>query len=115
MKYQGASRKIEMRPRNNTKQHEMLPENLVFVRVNTWLFLLLLFAGIASGQTSNPNAALETILKNAEQQTKNYRDAFKNLLADEIKTFEIFNKNGESKKRMAIESNFMIFSSLKDE
>ena len=61
------------------------------------------------------NVDLETILKNAEKQTQNYREAFKNLLSEETKTFEIFARDGEVKKRTVVESNFMIFQSLKDE
>jgi hypothetical protein len=78
-------------------------------------FLIFILAGFSFGQTLPQTADLETILKNAEKQTQNYREAFKNLLSEETKTFETFDKNGSLKKRSVVESNFMIFQSLKDE
>jgi hypothetical protein len=67
-------------------------------------------------QTPTPSPTppdLETILKNADAQTLNYREEFKNLLSEETKTFETFDKNGKLKKRTVIESNFIIYQSLK--
>lgn len=59
--------------------------------------------------------ALETIVSEAEKQTGNYQLEFKNLLGEEIKTFETFDKNGKSKKRTNVESNFIVYQSPKDE
>ena len=78
----------------------------------------LLSAVFASGQTPTPTPAptpvdLETILKNANAQTLNYREEFKNLLSEETKTFETFDKNGNLKKRTVIESNFIVYQSAK--
>lgn len=56
---------------------------------------------------------LSTILQNANLQTQKYGDEFKNLLADETKTFETFDKNGNGKKRTVIESNFIVLQSEK--
>lgn len=78
-------------------------------------FFILILAGFAFGQTSNPPTDLEAILKNAEKQTQNYREAFKNLLSDETKTFEAFDKDGDLKKRTVIESNFIVYQSAKNE
>ena len=71
--------------------------------------------------TSTPNPSptpellnLETILKNADAQTLNYREEFKNLLSEETKTFETFDKNGKLKKRTVVESNFIIYQSARD-
>lgn len=58
---------------------------------------------------------LDMILANAANQTVNYREEFKNLLGEETKTFESFDKNGKSKKQTVIESNFIVYQSLKDE
>ncbi len=58
-------------------------------------------------------ADLSTILQNANLQTQKYADEFKNLLADETKTFETFDKNGNGKKRTVIESNFIVLQSEK--
>jgi hypothetical protein len=57
--------------------------------------------------------SLETILTEAEKQTLIYRNNFNNLLAEEIKTFEDFDKNGEIKKTRRIESNFLVYQSVK--
>lgn len=59
--------------------------------------------------------ALDTIVLEAEKQTRNYREEFKNLLGEEIKTFETFDKNGKSKKQTVVESNFIVYQSPKDE
>lgn len=57
--------------------------------------------------------SLETILAEAEKQTVIYRNNFNNLLAEEIKTFDDFDKNGEIKKTRRIESNFLVYQSAK--
>ena len=49
------------------------------------------------------------------KKTQNYREEFKNLLATETKTFEIYNKDGDLKKSSTVESNFIIFQSAKDQ
>ncbi|MGC2234878.1 MAG: hypothetical protein WA584_01785 [Pyrinomonadaceae bacterium] len=79
------------------------------------IIFILLSALFAFGQTENPPADMETILKKTEAQTNNYRDEFKNLLSEETKTFELFDKDGQVKKRSVVQSNFIIFQSLKDE
>lgn len=81
----------------------------------------------ASGQSSLPNEStslapktpatptLEMILNEAEKQTANYRNEFKNLLATETKTFVQYGKNGNLKNQSAIESNFFVYQSSKVE
>lgn len=59
--------------------------------------------------------SLDAILAEAEKQTVGYREAFKNLLANETKTFEKYDKSGEIKDRTVIESNFFVYQSSKDE
>ena len=61
-----------------------------------------------------PVVSLETILTNAEKQTANYREIFRDLLALETKIFERFDKNGEAKDKTSIESNFFVYQSSKD-
>jgi hypothetical protein len=56
---------------------------------------------------------LETILSEAAKQAQNYQEEFKNLLADEKKTFESYNKRGEVKKQTIVESNFLVYQSSK--
>lgn len=60
-------------------------------------------------------ASLETVISEAEKQSLNYREEFKNLLATETKTFERFDKNGEMKDQSVIESIFLVYQSPKDE
>lgn len=74
-------------------------------------FILLNFAvGMAqdSAQTS-PN--LETILSEAQKQTEFYKETFRNLLAEETKVFEEFDKNGNSDERTAVKSDFLVYQS----
>ena len=84
-------------------------QNIIFI-----LSFLLICASIATAQEQT-QPDLDTILKNADAQTQNYREEFKNLLADETKTFEIYDKNGDLKKSSVVKSNFIIFQSAKDQ
>ena len=54
------------------------------------------------------------IVAEAEKQTLNYQETFKNLLGEETKTFEDFDKNGKSKNNRVIVSNFIVYQSAKD-
>jgi hypothetical protein len=76
---------------------------------------VLFSAAFALAQNPTPTPDLETLLKNTNKQVWNYSNEFKNLLAEETKTFELFDGSGQVKKRTVVESNFMIFQSLKDE
>jgi hypothetical protein len=80
--------------------------------------LIVLTALCALAQTPTPTLpnppSLETILSEAEKQTQNYHETFKNLLADERKTFESYNKNGEVKNQTVVESTFLVYQSSKD-
>ncbi|MEP7039735.1 MAG: hypothetical protein ABI891_15485 [Acidobacteriota bacterium] len=79
----------------------------------TCIFIVVCAVFVAAQEETQPN--LETILKNADEKTQNYREEFKNLLATETKTFEIYNKDGDLKKSSTVESNFIIFQSIKDQ
>jgi hypothetical protein len=61
-----------------------------------------------------PAAPLETVLTEAQKQTDNYRETFRNLLADETKIFEDFDKNGASDSRTTVRSNFLVYQSGKN-
>ena len=86
-----------------------VPQNIIFAAG----FLLICTVFIKAQTDVQPD--LNAILKNAGEKTQNYREEFKNLLAVETKTFEIFDKNGNSKKNSVVESNFIIFQSAKDQ
>ena len=61
--------------------------------------------------TAAPN--LETILTEAQKQSEAYREAFRNLLAEETKTFEEFGKTGEVEETTVVKSNFLVYQSGK--
>jgi hypothetical protein len=67
-----------------------------------------------SAQVSPTPIGLETILSEAEKQAINYQEEFKNLLATEMKTFEEYDKNGNPKNQMSVESNFFVYQSAKN-
>ncbi len=62
----------------------------------------------------NPAVPLETILSESQKQSENYRETFKNLLADELKTFEEFDKRGESERKTTVKSSFLVYQSGKN-
>ena len=57
--------------------------------------------------------SLDNILTEAQKQSENYRETFRNLLADEVKTFEEFDKKGESERRTTVRSSFLVYQSGK--
>jgi len=74
-------------------------------------FILLNFAfGMAQG-TAQTSPNLETILSEAQKQTEFYRETFRNLLAEETKIFEEFDKTGNSDQQTAVKSNFLVYQS----
>ncbi len=81
----------------------------------TALFFVSAFTAFAQVPvtTVSPNLSLEQILDSARTESEKYRDAFKNLLADEIKTYEEFDKRGESESRTNVKSSFLVYQSGK--
>lgn len=80
---------------------------------------------ITDGATGNPGVpdsltlpkpvlTVEAILSEAEQQAVNYQQTFTNLLGEETKTSEDFDKNGKLKISRVIVSNFIVYQSTKD-
>lgn len=76
--------------------------------------LIFTFTNFVVGQTISASVNLDDIVKKAEEQTEVYVEEFKNLLATETKTFEQFDKKGSVKKQQIIESNFIVYQSLRD-
>lgn len=58
--------------------------------------------------------SLETIITEAHKQSEAYRESFRNLLAEETKTFEEFDKNGNLEDKTTVKSNFLVYQSGKD-
>ncbi len=78
------------------------------------------FYGSATAQSIQPTPSPapltdEQILDAVEAQTTTYVETFKNLLADETKTFELFGKNNEVKKQRVVRSTFIVFPLMKAE
>ena len=65
--------------------------------------------------TVSPTPTLPEILDKADGQTRIYLETFKNLLSEETKTFEIYDKRGEVKKRRSVVSTFIVYPLSKDE
>lgn len=57
---------------------------------------------------------LETILTEAEKQTALYREGFTNLLAEEKRIFERYDKKGKLNDTRVVESNFLVYQSTKN-
>ncbi len=72
---------------------------------------LIVFVALFSvtGQAQIPQMPIEEIINNASQQATNYSEAFKNLLAEEVKVFETFDKNGKSKVKRTVGSTFIVY------
>ena len=79
------------------------------------LLICPLFASRAHAQTIAPRPGINEVLERAAEQTKVYVEAFKNLLADETKTFEMYDKNGAVKKTKTVRSSFIVYQFTKDQ
>lgn len=77
--------------------------------------LLLLTAFFSLANPVFPQKNLEKILSKAEKQIRFYQETFRNLLAEEIKTFEEFDKNEKPKEKTVVKSNFLVYSSGKNQ
>ena len=79
-----------------------MPYILIF-----WTLLLTSFAS-ANGQKLS-DSELQTFLRTATEKTSEYSNVFKNLTVEEIKTFEIFDKDGKTKSRKKIVSDLIVY------
>jgi len=73
--------------------------------------LMLASALVVFAQTPSVNE----IADRAGRQTAAYVETFRNLLSQENKTFEIYGKNGDVKKRRTVTSTFIVYPLTKDE
>lgn len=64
---------------------------------------------------SAQSPSVNEIVDRAGHQTVSYIETFRNLLSQENKTFEIYGKNGDVKKRRTITSTFIVYPLTKDE
>ena len=56
----------------------------------------------------------QEMINRARERTGVYLETFKNLLSEETKTFEIYEKNGKIKKRKVVNSTFLVYQLTKD-
>lgn len=75
------------------------------------VFMLGVFL-LASSSSSYPQKAspdLTQIINDAAEKRLAYINEFKNLLAQETKSFEVYGKNGDVKKRRSVVSTFIVY------
>jgi hypothetical protein len=92
--------------------HGEIMKSSLFRGLTTLIFLFVFAIGVYPQTTLSP--PVTDIVERASAQTKAYIETFKNLLADETKTFEVYDKNGEVKKRRVVRSSFIVYQFTKD-
>lgn len=78
--------------------------------INAAALVVFAFQLVAFAQ-QQPVPALDSILSAAVEQRAAYVAEFKNLLSQETKTFEVFDKSGQPKKRRTVVSTFIVYQS----
>lgn len=78
------------------------------------IFISLAFC-LSSPALGQETASVEIIIAEASKRSAEYIEAFRNLLAVETKTFEVFDKSGAVKKRRSVISNFIAYQLSKSE
>lgn len=78
------------------------------------ILLLVLSASSAGSGQLVQEVAPQEMINRARVRTGVYLETFKNLLSEETKTFEIFEKNGKIKKRKVVDSTFLVYQLTKD-
>lgn len=80
-------------------------------RIKLFVIGMLLLVSPVFGQVPTPSPALSAneILNKTVGEITLYIQTFKNLLATETKTFEIYDKKGEVKKRRTVTSSFIVY------
>ena len=74
-----------------------------------------LFTEVTVIGQNNDALSTEDLIGRAARRSQVYLETFKNLLSEEIKTFEIINKQGEVKKQRKVESTFLVYQLVKDD
>lgn len=84
-------------------------------RVLVGATLIALGSAVSISGQSTVTADLPAILKGAAEKRLGYIDEFKNLLSQETKSFEIYDRKGEVKKRRSVVSTFIVYQLAKKE
>lgn len=79
-----------------------------FLRVPSLTAVLSLFASSMTGQGASDRSLL-SILDGASQERSKYIALFKDLLSQETRAFQIFDKRGDVKKRRTVVSTFIVY------
>jgi hypothetical protein len=75
------------------------------------IFLIASLGNVVKAQTILTQTELEDFLGKAEKATAQYSETFKNLFAEETKTFEDYGKNGELKETRRVKSILIVYQS----
>lgn len=78
------------------------------------LLLVLISSSAGRGQLVQEVSPQE-VINRARDRTRVYLETFKNLLSEEKKTFEIYEKGGKVKKRKVVDSTFLAYQLVKEE
>ena len=76
--------------------------------------VIYLLGSAVHSQTVAEPLSLDTILDNTGERSREYVETFKNLSAEETKTFVIYKKNGDESKRKTIKSLILVVPLSKD-
>lgn len=80
------------------------------------LILLLVLTGSSAGRGQLvEEVPPQEMINRARDRTKVYLETFKNLLSEEKKTFEIYEKGGKVKKRKVVDSTFLVYQLTKEQ
>ena len=79
------------------------------------LYLTSVVCLIPSVYSQTPGPGLSEIINGAAEQRKAYIDEFRNLLSQETKSFEVFDKKEAVKKKRTVVSTFIVYQLSKDE
>jgi hypothetical protein len=82
----------------------------------SFLILLLIFTASSVGEAQLVEEVTpQEMIDRARARTNVYLETFKNLLSEEKKTFEIYEKSGKIKKRKTVDSTFLVYQLTKEQ
>jgi hypothetical protein len=82
----------------------------------SFLILLLILTASSVGEAQLVEEVTpQEMIDRARARTNVYLETFKNLLSEEKKTFEIYEKSGKIKKRKTVDSTFLVYQLTKEQ
>lgn len=82
----------------------------------SFLIVMLILTATATGNGQLVGEVTpQEMINRARERTGVYLETFKNLLSEEKKTFEIYEKNGKIKKRKTVDSTFLVYQLTKEQ